>query len=161
MAKYSGFIPSESQEQITLFEWAALQSKAYHELELMHHIPNGGSRDAMKGAKLKAEGVKSGVPDICLPYANGEHHGLYIELKRKEGGVVSANQKRWITALTKRGYLAKVCYGFEEARETILEYIKKGRKNKAIKTATVVIAIRLLLLYTPTAVIDWINLIHA
>lgn len=42
----------ESQEQQALFEWAA-----YHpELELMHHIPNGGKRNPREAARLKREG---------------------------------------------------------------------------------------------------------
>lgn len=154
------FIPSESQEQITLFSWADLQSGKYPELSLLHHIPNGGSRDAITGAKLKAEGVKSGVPDICLPIANGDYHGLYIELKRKEGGSVSANQKRWLADLSKQGYLAKVCYGFEDAQETILEYIKRGRKMKTVKTVIAIIIIGILLFLTPKSIIGWNELIH-
>ena len=67
----------ESEEQICLFQWAQYQSGRYPELELMYHIPNGGSRNKYEAANLKLQGVKAGVPDICLPVARGKFHGLY------------------------------------------------------------------------------------
>lgn len=35
---------------------------------------------------------------------------------------VSENQKTWLQRLTEQGYLAKVCYGFDEAIRCIEEY---------------------------------------
>ncbi len=55
---------SESVEQINLFRWAVLHERAYPELILLHHIPNGGLRNKTTAKRLKAEGVKPGVPDI-------------------------------------------------------------------------------------------------
>lgn len=37
-------VPTEAQEQMTLFSWAAMQSGKYPELKLLYHVPNGGSR---------------------------------------------------------------------------------------------------------------------
>lgn len=71
----------ESVEQTNLFRWAAYEQGKYPELKLMYHIPNGGSRNRLEAANLKKQGVKSGVPDICLPVARGAYHGLYIEMK--------------------------------------------------------------------------------
>ena len=34
----------------------------------LHAIPNGGNRSAVTGARLKAEGVKRGIPDLFLPF---------------------------------------------------------------------------------------------
>ena len=59
--------PTESEEQQTLFRWAAMQCGKYPELALMFHIPNEGKRSWMTGGRMKAEGLKSGVPDIFLP----------------------------------------------------------------------------------------------
>ena len=64
-------IPTESAEQQTLFQWARMQSGKYPELELLYHVPNEGKRSHKTGARMKAEGLKSGVPDICLPVARG------------------------------------------------------------------------------------------
>lgn len=91
----------------------------------MYHIPNGGSRTKAEAGRFKAEGVKSGVPDICLPVAREQYHGLYIELKRREGGRLSEAQKLWIEALRKLGYWAIVCRGWEEAAREIERYLGK------------------------------------
>jgi hypothetical protein len=118
-------IPTEHQEQVALFEWAAFQECVWPELRLLHAIPNGGKRDKVTAARLKAEGVKPGVPDVCLPVPRGDKHGLYIEMKRRKGGSVSADQLKWIESLMRQGYECHVCRGCEEARLTILAYLGK------------------------------------
>lgn len=115
-------VPTEAQEQITLFSWAAVQ--AIPELALLYHIPNGGSRHKAEAARLRAEGVRSGVPDLCLPVPRGGFHGLYIELKRLRGGRLSEQQRAWLDALGKQGYAVAVCKGWEEAAETIQRYLE-------------------------------------
>lgn len=115
---------TENQEQQLLFEWAALSAGRWPELALMYHIPNGGSRSKSEAGRFKAEGVKSGVPDICLPVARGGYHGLYIELKRIKGGRVSPAQKWWIAALRDQGYYACVCKGWDDAAGIIKKYLK-------------------------------------
>ena len=114
---------AEAGEQAALFQWARLNEKKYPELALLFHIPNGGKRDAIEGAHLKAQGVKSGVPDIFLPSPKGKHHGLFIELKA-HGGRVRESQRAWLDALAGQGYKTAVCYGFDEAREKIEKYMK-------------------------------------
>ena len=74
-------LDDESGHQEALFEWAAYHMDCMPELEYMHHIPNGGKRDKRTAVALKRQGVKAGVPDICLPVARNGYHGLYIELK--------------------------------------------------------------------------------
>lgn len=117
----------ESIEQQWLFNWANLSKGKYPELELMYHIPNGGYRNPGGGAKLKKEGVKAGVPDICLPVARNGFHGLYIELKRQKGGRVQENQKRWLEALQEQGYYTCVCKGADEARKVLEEYLENKK----------------------------------
>ena len=113
----------EAREQEALFRWAAYERGKWTELAAMYHIPNGGSRNKAEAARLKAQGVKAGVPDICLPAARGCYHGLYIELKRRNGGRVSEAQRGWIEYLENAGYCARVCHGWDEARETIEKYL--------------------------------------
>lgn len=72
---------------------------------------------------MKAEGLKSGVPDIFLPVPRGEWHGLFIEMKRTKGGTVSDCQKLWLHDLRKQGYLTEVCRGWEEAARRIKSYL--------------------------------------
>jgi hypothetical protein len=116
-------IPIEAQEQVALFEWAQLQSGKYPELALMFAIPNGGSRHIVEAVHLKAQGVKAGVPDIFLPVARLGYHGLFIELKRSKGGVVSIDQKLMISALRDQSYAVEVCKGWEAAANVIKVYL--------------------------------------
>lgn len=106
--------------------WAAMQSGKYPELNLLYHVPNGGSRHKAEAGRLRAEGVKAGVPDLCLPVARGQYHGLYIELKRQRGGRTSDHQSEWLDALSAQGYKAALCYGWEQAAGTIIEYLTGG-----------------------------------
>lgn len=113
---------TESQEQILVMEWAELMKVKYPELEALHHIPNGGMRNIITAVRMKKEGVKKGVPDLCLPVPKNGYHGLYIEMKRQKG-LASKEQGWWIEFLTKHGYRAKVCNGFEEAKKVLLNYL--------------------------------------
>ena len=74
--------PIEAQEQKALFTWAELSLGKYPDLKWMYHIPNEGKRSKSNGAELVRQGLKKGVPDICLPVPRGKYHGLYIEMKR-------------------------------------------------------------------------------
>lgn len=95
---------SESTEQRALFEWAGWSQAKYPDLALMYHVPNGGKRDVRTAVNLKREGVKAGVPDICLPVARGGHHGLYIELKAGKGEA-TVKQLEWLDGLREQGYI--------------------------------------------------------
>ena len=117
-------VPLEDAEQRIIFQWAAMETAAHPELGLLYAIPNGGKRAIKTAIALKAQGVKSGVPDMCLLVARGGYHGLYIELKRQKGSTVSETQKSWLTALAEQGYKAVVCKGAEEAIGTIKEYLQ-------------------------------------
>lgn len=116
-------IPTEAEEQENVISWAELAIVQYPELKLLHHIPNGGSRDVREAVNLKRQGVKSGVPDLCLPVPRGKYHGLYIELKRIKGGRVSDEQQQWLTELQNVGYRAVVCKGWEAAKTEIEWYL--------------------------------------
>ena len=116
-------VPLEDAEQRIIFQWAAMETAARPELGLLYAIPNGGKRAIKTAIALKAQGVKSGVPDMCLPVSRGGYHGLYIELKRQKGGTVSETQKEWIAALNTQGYKAIICHGAEEAIEQIRGYL--------------------------------------
>jgi hypothetical protein len=117
-------IPTEAQEQATLFEWAARVQGRFPELQWMYAIPNGGSRHPIEARHLKEQGVKPGIPDLFLPCARGGFHGLYIEMKRRKGGRVSIEQKKTIIALRVQGYRVEVCEGWEKARDVIKEYME-------------------------------------
>lgn len=115
--------PTEHQEQVALFQWAAIQGKKMPALQLLFAIPNGGSRHPAEAKNLKAAGVKAGVPDLFLPVARGRYNGLFIELKRVVGSQVQETQKEWLKLLSEQGYRAEVCRGFSEAQNVILNYL--------------------------------------
>lgn len=116
-------MPTESVEQQRLFEWATWAQGAHPELGMLYHIPNEGKRSRKTGARMRAEGLKKGFPDLCLPVARKGKHGLYIELKRTKGGRVSDSQREWLEKLAAEGYAVAVCYGWENAAETIKNYL--------------------------------------
>lgn len=115
--------PSEATEQEMLFQWAQYASAMHPELNTLYHIANEGGMGARRGYNRQKQGVKAGVPDICLPVPKGKYGALYIELKRRSGGHVSDAQKRWIAMLNHQGNRAVVCKGFDEAREEIERYL--------------------------------------
>lgn len=131
--KIQNTLPTESVEQQTLFRWAAFQTAKYPELDLMFAIPNGGKRHYKTAITLKAEGVKAGIPDIMLPVSRNGYYGLFIELKRIKGGTLTLNQKERIPKIINQGYAVAVCYGFEDAQSTIMNYITGNFKQNKIK----------------------------
>lgn len=119
----------EAIEQEALFRWAAWMEPRVPELGLLFHVPNGGSRDRREAARLKAQGVKPGVPDLFLPVARNGYHGLWIELKAGNGKP-TANQLQWIGDLCEQGYQASVCWGWEAASREIKKYLGiKGEES--------------------------------
>ena len=117
--------PTESVEQQQLFQWVDFAMGKYPELDMLYHIPNEGKRSKSTGGRLKKEGLRKGVPDLCLPVARGGYHGLYIEMKRISGSNLTKEQREWISMLEQQGYLAVVCKGFEQARMVLERYLKK------------------------------------
>lgn len=114
---------SEAAQQTALFCWAALHINKYPVLELMFHIPNGGTRHKAEAGRLKAQGVKAGVPDICLPVASLGYHCLWIEMKAGKNKQ-SAEQRKWQDSLTLQKHLVLVAYTWEKAVEYITYYLE-------------------------------------
>lgn len=120
---------TEAQHQAALFNWAWLVRNRYPELALLYHIPNGGSRNKAEAANLKRQGVKPGVPDLCLPVPRGQYHGLYIELKTEKGRTSTA-QDWWIRELNAQGYFTEVCHSWESAVRVIEWYMNLKGETK-------------------------------
>lgn len=96
-------MPSEHIEQVTFvneFEklWPGVRIFA---------IPNGGFRHKATADKLKAEGVKAGIPDLFIPAWN-----VWIEMKRQKGGSVSKEQKDWHAYLRSVGHTVIIAKGW-------------------------------------------------
>lgn len=121
---------TEAQHQINVIKWSQQPSirEKWPELAMLHHIPNGGNRDAIEGRHLKSQGVRPGVPDLCLPVARGIYHGLYIEMKT-DTGRTSQEQEWWGEKLLTQGYMWEVCKGYKSAVAVIEWYLSLGGKN--------------------------------
>jgi len=126
----------EHDQQVLLFQWIDLMKGQIPELELVFAIPNGGHRHKAVAAKLRAEGVRAGIPDIFIAcpreiitggYQVGPRAesfgGLFIELKAGKNKTTES-QDEWIFRLKNAGYKVAVCYGFEEAKREILGYLE-------------------------------------
>lgn len=115
-------LPTESVEQQQLMEWAERQSGAYPVLARLFHCPNGGHRSKATAGKLKAEGVRAGVPDMWLPARCRGYSGLVFEMKRK-GEKPTEKQREWLAFLQEEGYFTGVCYSAEEAITLVCWYL--------------------------------------
>jgi hypothetical protein len=115
---------TEHAEQRAFFAWLQIQiNLGTHPLaRLAYAVPNGGERNLIVASRLKTEGVKSGVPDICWPVPRGVFAGLYIEMKVLPGGRVSETQEQWHGDLRSVGYAVAVCWSWRDARQCFLDY---------------------------------------
>jgi hypothetical protein len=104
----------ESLEQAYLVQW---MRRTYPEARIFA-IPNGGGRSMSQGAKLKAEGVSPGVPDLYIPAWR-----LWVEMKRENGGRIDKDQADWHEYLRSIGDTVIVGYGFADAQKKILAII--------------------------------------
>lgn len=84
-------------------------------------IPNGGLRSKATAGKLKAEGVKAGVPDLFLPVVkHGSlgilYYGLFMELKIGRN-VPTGEQEAWLRLLREQGYYT--CWIYDDPYSAI------------------------------------------
>jgi len=97
-------------------------------LEWLHAIPNGGARGddaksrAIRGATMKAEGVRDGVADIFLPVPKYPYHGLYIEMKTPTGQI-RPSQKAFRTFALAQGYAFSFERSWRDAADLIQWYL--------------------------------------
>lgn len=114
---------SEHTEQCALFEWAAWNEPRVPELALLYAIPNGGARHPAVAAKLKAEGVKAGVPDMFLPVPRRNYHGMFVEMKYGSNRPTPL-QREWGRRLVSEGYIVATCHSWQEAARLLVWYLE-------------------------------------
>ena len=110
--------------QCAFVKWARLNERAHPELALLFAVPNGGQRNVIVASKLKAEGVRAGVPDMCIPVARRGHIGLWIEFKSAKGRV-SDSQMAYRELLEHEGHRVEVCRAWDDAAEVVKWYLGK------------------------------------
>lgn len=137
--KYTGPVirPTEHEIQCAAIQWWAYACKGYGLPEFsLYAIPNAGA-GAQKGqaGKMKAEGVRSGVPDLFLAVPRpvcpppgaivkdpGVWSGLYIETKSYTGRL-SVRQRDVGHWLQSRGYVVVECRSVHAIQTAIVNYL--------------------------------------
>ena len=105
---------TEHEEQREFVQWM----RQTHPQHRIYAIPNVGHRGASQGARLKAEGVTPGVPDLHVTSLL-----LWIEMKRSYGGSVSREQRVWLDYLRGIGDRVIVAKGKDEAIRAITDLL--------------------------------------
>lgn len=121
-------IPTEHDEQVALFREMHLRGCTDPRWRQAFAIPNGGKRTIGVAVKMKAEGVKPGVPDIFLPVACGIWCGLFVEMKRIKGGRLSDEQREFINSLDPH-YMVVIGHGAQDAIDKIRDYLALGERR--------------------------------
>ncbi len=110
----------EHRLQCACVQWFRAQHPKYR--HNLFAVPNGGRRDKVTGAKLKAEGVLAGVADLILLKSNARHGALLIEMKTGSGKQSEA-QGRWQRAIEKDGYKYVLCRSIEDFMREVNAYL--------------------------------------
>lgn len=113
-------IAHEHRIQVACVRWFAYQYPQYE--GLLFSVPNGGHRDKVTGAMMKAEGVVAGVADLILLVPSKGYHALCIEMKTEKGRQ-SPEQKAWQKKVEAQGYKYAVCRSLDDFIATINDYL--------------------------------------
>lgn len=101
-----------------------MNEAGYPDLKWIYAIPNGGHRSPATAGRMKAEGVKRGISDICLPFRDwaNSYLGAYIELKDGRSKKTTPEQKEFLEFIQKQGYFGGVAYSCDEMLDMIESY---------------------------------------
>lgn len=113
---------SESHTQQMIMRWWKFACRGYGlpEFALMA-FPLQGARTEHNGARMKAEGMRAGTPDMFLALPGPTGGGLWIELKTPLGKLTDS-QKEFKLYLEQH-YEHRVVRSFDEARTVIEHYL--------------------------------------
>ena len=113
--------PNEEQIQVAVAQYLDVKlPKSW----LWYHCPNGGHRLKAVAAKLKAQGVKPGVPDCVILRPSGAP--IYIELKAF-GGTLSLAQRMFMEHCIAAKVPYRVCRSVGEVELFLKEFIARDR----------------------------------
>ena len=116
-------VATESQIQSAFVAWAKMAETSLPALKLAFSVPNGAwTKNYAMAAKLKREGMRSGVPDWMLPKVTRNGNGLAIEFKRP-GAYCTLAQRIYHDMLRKQGWQVEVCSDWQQARQIVEKYL--------------------------------------
>lgn len=113
----------EHRIQCAIVKWFYYAYPAYRG-GCLFAVPNGGHRNIQTAARLKAEGVTSGVSDLLLLVPKREYHGLCVEVKTPVGRQ-SDNQKNWQRIIEAQGYRYEIVRSLDEFAELVRWYLNE------------------------------------
>ncbi len=103
----------EDRLQVSVMQWLKLALPAD---AIAFHPANGGSRNPIEGAKLKAMGVVAGAPDIVIFW---NERAFCIELKTATGRQ-RPNQKEFEQRARNAGAFYQLCRSMDEVEGALL-----------------------------------------
>ena len=122
---------SEYEDQVAVFEWAALNEYRWPCLALLFGSLMGAKLPPKYLNKYIKAGMKKGKPDIHLPVPIGGHCGLWIELKRKGERLPTGEQHKMLINLEAVGNAVYACRGSQAAINVLVDYLTgKIRRSK-------------------------------
>ncbi len=89
-------------------------------------IPNGGKRSKKVAQEMKEEGVRKGVFDLFMVYANHGYNGLFIEMKTPTG-TLSKDQKSFMLYCQRHNYKCVVAKTIEQFQHEIRAYLTPNK----------------------------------
>ena len=115
---------TEAMEQKVVVSWWRDYAMTHGiDERLLLHPANEGNRSRAFAHQLQLLGLRAGTPDLFLAVARQGYHGLWLEMKRANGGKVSQAQEEMLDLLDIAGYRAEVCRGATEAIAIITAYL--------------------------------------
>lgn len=139
VAEYKGStamkVPTEDAECMWLVEWAKMTRwNGAPIAEVLILVPNGAYHGADREAgavvarKLSQKGLQAGVFDYLIPVPTIRtgyiYTGLWLEMKRTKGGVVSDEQKTFRDRMLRYGWKCEVAKGWIAASKVIEAYLQ-------------------------------------
>jgi hypothetical protein len=115
---------TEAEMQESLFAEIDLRARQDPRYGFIFHPPNGGDRDIRVAARLKAQGVRRGVPDLIWMLPACGYYGLAMELKVGKNKA-TPEQSDWLRWLSDRNYFTCTVYDDpQEAIEILQRYLE-------------------------------------
>ena len=114
-------ISREKDEQAAVVQW--LRLKGIPHIAHMTGVNLYGNF-ALINMLRRVGCLQPGIPDLQIPVPSGNYHSLFIEMKKEKGGVLSVEQKEWLSMLEGYGHKAARANGADEAIKIIQDYLE-------------------------------------
>lgn len=104
--------PKEAKEQEAVVKW--LRGRGH----LVFSVPNGGRKTAAEAMVAKKTGELPGWPDFGIAI---KKYTVWVEMKRRKGGVLGPAQKKVHAQLKSLGHTVVLALGAKDAVDQLRE----------------------------------------